>query len=170
MSPPQAIQRGTVLVITLLVLLLLALLATAVLRTNLLQLQMAGNDEAKTAALQHALALQDAVFEQEDSTPVLGGVGYQVCTVGTTSAACHQSTLQIDSRLQPGVGSVDTVVTRVGPTLARLPVVSEAMASSGLHYRVAKFEIRSTYDAADQGLARAVTVQGVLVRLAAPVH
>jgi hypothetical protein len=37
-----------------------------------------------------------------------------------------------------------------------------------LHYRVAKFEIRSSYDGTGQGLARAATVQGVLLRLVAP--
>jgi type II secretory pathway pseudopilin PulG len=161
-------QRGTVLIVTLLVLLLLALLAAAVGRSNLMQLQMAGNDEAKMSALQHALAIQDAVLAQQDSTPVLGGVGYRICTTGSTNASCDQSTLAIDTALQPAIGRVDAVVTRVGPALARLPVLSEAMASSGLHYRVAKFEIRSTYDGSAEGLARAETVQGVLVRLVAP--
>jgi hypothetical protein len=161
-------QRGTVLIITLLVLLLLALLASAVGRSNLLQLHMAGNDEAQTAALQHTLALQDAVLEQPGSTPLLGGVGYRICTTGSTEAGCDQSTLIIDDRLRPQTGQVDVVVTRVGPALARLPVMSEAMASSGLHYRVAKFEIRSSYDGTGQGLARAATVQGVLLRLVAP--
>ena len=119
-----------------------------------MQLQMAGNDEAKLAALQHALAIQDAVLAQPGSTPVLGGVGYRICSTGSTNGSCNQSTLTIDSALQPAIGRVDAVVTRVGPALARLPVMSEAMASSGLHYRVAKFEIRSTYDGSAEGLGK----------------
>jgi Tfp pilus assembly protein PilX len=45
-------QAGVVLVVSLLVLLVMGIIATTVARTNQLQLHMAGNDEARIAAMQ----------------------------------------------------------------------------------------------------------------------
>ena len=56
----------------------------------------------------------------------------------------------------------------MGPLETTIPVMNESMASSGTAYKAAKFEILSDYDGADIELGRAVVVQGVLVRIAAP--
>lgn len=159
-------QRGVVLLVSLLVLLLMALVATAVARTNLLQMHMAGNDEAKTAAMQYTLALVDGVLADEASTPVTGPVGYRVCAVGSSAENCNQSSLSIDD-VVPVEGTADVFVTRVGPLRARMPAMYEGQASSSVFYRAAKFEIRASYDGTEYEHGRSVLVQGVLVRLAA---
>jgi hypothetical protein len=46
-----------------------------------------------------------------------------------------------------------------------MPLLEEALASSAVHYRVAKFEVRVVYDGAAAGIGRAALARGVLVRL-----
>jgi PilX N-terminal len=161
-------QGGAVLIISLLVLLLLAVLATSVSQTSLLQLHMAANEEAKVAALQRSLAVVDAVLALPGSTPLRGGVGYRICAVEAAEPGCDEASLDIDAGARPAAGSLDYVVTRVGPPLAHLPVMDEDVASSGIHYLAAKFEVRVSYDGTAQDLGRAALTQGVLVRVAVP--
>lgn len=161
------VQGGAVLLVSLLVLLLIALIANAVARTNLLQLHMAGNAQAKTAALQTSLALVDAALANEFSTPVTGEIGYRICAVGNSDASCDEAILAVDNSLLTGPGTVELSVTRVAPLLVRMPVMAEHEASSTQFYRAARYEVRAGYDGAGQGQGRAVVVQGVLVRLAA---
>jgi hypothetical protein len=160
-------QRGAVLLVSLLVLMLIAIIANAVARTNLLQLHMAGNTEAKTAALQTSLALVDAALANASSTPASGGLGYKICAMGDPDASCDEATLSIDSSLLTGPGKVELSVSRVGPLVVQMPIMAEHKASSSQFYRAAKYEVRAGYDGTGQGQGRAVVVQGVLVRLAA---
>jgi hypothetical protein len=167
-KPLAGVQEGAVLIVALLVLLLLATLATAVAQTNLLQLHMAANDEAKVGALQQSLAVVDAVLALPGSTPLAGGVGYRVCAVAALEPGCDENTLAIDGRVKPGSGALEYRVTRVAPALARMPVMNEDSASSGIFYRAAKYEIAVVYDGISTGLGRAAVTQGVLVRRAVP--
>ena len=162
-------QKGLVLIVSLLVLLLLAIIATTVSETNLLQLRMAGNEQAKTEALQRSLALVDAILDNASNTPVVGGIGYKICKQGVSGGGCNTSTITVDGTLEPAaIGDFDYFVTRVGPLETTIPVMSEQMASSGTAYKAAKFEITSDYDGSDENLGRARVVQGILVRIAAP--
>ncbi len=158
-------QRGVVLIVSLLVLLLLGIIATTVARTNQLQLHMAGNDEARIAALQQALAAVDAVLANTANTPLNGGVGYRVCTVDSPDESCDEHTLALEQGVEPTTGSLDVSVARVAPLEGRLPIMGEAQASSTVYYRVAQFEVQVAYEGAEQALGRAVLAQGVLVRL-----
>ncbi len=160
-------ERGLVLVVALLVLLLTAIIATAVAATSLLQLRMAGNDEAEVAAQQRALSAVDAVLSDPEAIPVRGHPGYRWCTSGAGPDGCDETDLALDARWLPGTGSTDVTVTRVAPTRARLPPMGEGRASSAVAYRVAKFEVRAVHDDSPAGGARAVVAQGVLVRLVA---
>ena len=68
-------QEGAVLIIALMFLLLLTLVATTGAETSTLQLQMAGNEQSRVEAQQQALAIIDAILDDSDNTPVVGGVG-----------------------------------------------------------------------------------------------
>jgi len=164
-ATPGAGQRGVVLVVTLLVLLLLGLIATTVGRTNQLELHMAGNDEARIAALQQGLGAVDAVLASATNTPLRGGVGYRVCIPDSPDATCDEHTLVVAPGAQPAVGTLDVAVTRLAPLEDRIPVMAEGRASSTVYYRLAKFEVQVTYDATGQDLGRVALAQGVLVRL-----
>lgn len=158
-------QRGVVLLVSLLVLLLLALIATTVVRTNLLQMHMAGNDQAKVAALQHALAILDAVLDSGAGTELDGSVGRKACAQTSTEQGCDTRRIPLAPGLEPPTGVIDFSVVRMAPLEARMPVMNEDRASSTVFYRVAKFEIRASYDGIDEGLGRVLAAQGVLVRM-----
>ena len=159
-------ERGAVLPVCLLVLLLIAIITAALTRSNLLQMHMAGNTQAKTEALQQALAVVDWAMDDESSTPVAGGPGYKVCLVNSPDPDCDQATLSIDESLRPASGTVDLTVTRLAPRSVPMPLMAERHASSSQFYRAAKFELRAAYDGTARGQGRAVVVQGVLVRIA----
>lgn len=166
----RAGQQGVVLLVSLLVLLLLAVIATTVASTNLLQLHMAGNSEARIAALQHALAAVDAVLADDASTPLDSRLGYSICTVASLDRACDENTVELPAGLAPAVGRLDVAVLRLAPLSSRMPVMSESNASSTVFYRVARFEVSGTYDGAADRLGRAGVTQGVLVRQAVSIN
>lgn len=162
-------QGGAVLLVSLLVLLLLAVIGTALGRSSLLQLQMAGNDEANTAAFQQALALVDAVLAEEAGMPVRGGLGYRVCLLGSRDPACDETSLSVDGP-PAEAGESSAHVTRVGPLQARLPIMNEQWASSSVAYRGAKFEVSASFTGSARSPGRASLAQGVLVRFEASVN
>ena len=164
-APPAAAQRGVVLLVSLLVLLLLAIIATTVARTNLLELHMAGNEEARVAALQQALAAVDGVLASAVGAPIKGGVGYRLCLPGSADPACDEHSLVLEPGAGPAAGGAEVAVTRVAPLADRMPVMAEARASSTVYYRVAKIEVQVVYDGAARDLGRAAITQGLLVRL-----
>jgi hypothetical protein len=154
-----------VLLVSLLVLLLFAVIASTVLRGNLLQLRMAGNDEAQNAALQQGLAAVDALFASRAGFHLNGGVGHRVCAVDATDSSCDARLLRLPVGLGRAGAAMDYWIVRAAPLEQRLPVMDETDASSTAFYRAARFEIGARYDDTAQGLARAAVVQGVVVRL-----
>ena len=158
-------QAGVVLVVSLLVLLVMGVIATTVARTNQLQLHMAGNYEARIAALQQALAVVDAVFSRPGNTLVGAGVGHRNCLIDSADESCDDHTLMLEQEALPVVGKLDVAVVRLAPEVGRMPILGEGRASSAVHYRVAKFELRVAYDGTGEGHGRATVAQGVLVRL-----
>jgi hypothetical protein len=163
-------QTGVVLIVSLLILLLLAIIATTVSQVSLLQLSMAGNDEAKADALQRSLAAVDAILESSSNTPVVGDLGYTICKKGVTGGDCDVDSIDLSLLTFPPPNLdkyPNYTVTRVPPLETTIPVMDESMASSGTSYRAARFEISATYDDSAEGQGRASVVQGVLVKLAA---
>ncbi|MEE4146684.1 MAG: hypothetical protein V2I26_17900 [Halieaceae bacterium] len=160
-----AAQEGLVLLVSLLVLLLLAVIATTVAGTNRLQLRMAANDEARVAALQQALAAVDAVLDSPGGISLDSAVGHRRCMAGSPEPSCYDYTIELPPDALPAAGSLDVSVTRVAPAESAMPSLDETGASSAVHYRVAKFEIRVAYDGTSAGAGRATLTQGVLVRL-----
>ena len=173
----QQKQRGMVLLVSLLILLLMAIIAAAVTQTNTLQLQMAGNDEAKTDAMQRALAIVDAVIDNPGNTPVRGTVGYTLCKPNATGT-CDEKNLAVGDQVidVDADGSVTTeekgrhdfVVTRVGPEYISLGAVGrrdDTEAETGLEYQGAIMEVSATYDGTDQNLGATTVVQGVMIKI-----
>ena len=166
MSPRRdgSSQRGMVLVVSLLVLLVMGVIATTVARTNQLQLHMAGNDEARIAALQQALAVTDGIFARAANTHVSSGVGHRNCLADAADAGCDEHTLTLEQGVLPAVGELNAAVLRLAPKEGRMPILLEGGANSTVHYRVARFELQVAYDRAAEGGGRASLAQGVLVR------
>jgi len=167
MTGVRAVARegGVVLVVSLLVLLMLGIIASTVARTGLLELHMAGNEEARIAAMQQALAAVDAILARAGDLPLAGGVGYRLCLPGSPGLACDEHSLVLEPGAVSAAGSVDVAVTRIAPLEGRIPVMAESQASSTVYYRVATFEVQAVYDGAARNPGRAAIAQGLLVQV-----
>ena len=148
-------QTGVVLVVSLLVLLVMGIIATTVARTNQLQLHMAGNDEARIAALQRALAVLDGIFARSSNTLPGGGVGHRNCLADSVDVSCDEHSLTLEHSVVPAIGDLNVAVLRIAPEVGRMPILAEARASSTVHYQVAKFEVQVIYDGTAQGRGQA---------------
>jgi len=142
----------------------MGVIATTVASTNLLQLHMAGNDEARTAAMQSSLAVIDAVFVSPENFPTDVSAGHRRCAPGAESAACDSYSLIMQPQAVPAMGRLDVAVLRLAPAAKRMPVLAENTAHSAVQYRVARFEVQVAYDASVEGGGRASVVQGGWVR------
>jgi hypothetical protein len=158
-------QQGMVLIVSLLLLLVMALLAMTVSQTSVLELQMSGNDQVKTEALQHGLAITDAIIADKDNTAVVGDVGYRLCDPGLSTSGCDDNLITVDSGAidaDADPGEIDYYVERVGPELTSAPFLDEANASSASSFAVARQEITVSYDRSSEGLGKVEMVQGLL--------
>lgn len=162
-------QRGAALIIALLFLLLLTLVATTGAENSTLQLQMAGNEQSRVEALQRNMAILDAIIDDADNAPVVGGVGFKICDLAATDASCDLKEIEIASSVTsvPTGVDVDYFVTRVGPLEVDAPSMSEELASSASAYKFARQEITSTIDGTDARLGNSTVVQGMQVRIPA---
>lgn len=160
-------QRGAALIVSLLFLLLLTLVATTGAENSTLQLQMAGNEQSRVEALQQNMAILDAIIDDADNAPVVGGVGFKICDQSSTDTSCDLKEIAIDSSVTtvPTGVSVDYFVTRVGPLEVDAPSMSEELASSASAYKFARQEITSTIDGTDARLGNSTVVQGMQVRI-----
>lgn len=158
-------QAGMVLVVSLLVLLVMGVIATTVARTNQLQLHMAGNDEARVAAMQQALAVIDAVYARPANFRTDVVTGHRTCLAASINESCDDHSLTLEQGLVPAIGHLEIAVQRLAPEAGRMPVLAENAANSAVHYRVAKFEVQVLYEGAADSGGRASLAQGVLVRL-----
>ncbi len=162
-------QRGAALIISLLFLLLITLVATTGSENSTLQLQMAGNEQSRVEAQQRALALLDAIIDDPDNAPVVGGIGFKICDAADTDASCDLTRIALDTAVtsMPAGVDIDYFVTRVGPLEVDAPSMAEEMASSASAYKFARQEITATIDGTDARLGRSVVVQGMQVRIPA---
>lgn len=162
-------QGGAALIVSLLFLLLLTLVATTGAENSTLQLQMAGNEQSRVEALQRNMAILDAIIDDADNAPVVGGVGFKICNLAATDASCDLKEIDIDSSVAtvPTGVDVDYFVTRVGPLEVDAPSMSEELASSASAYKFARQEITSMIDGTDARLGNSTVVQGMHVRIPA---
>lgn len=159
-------QSGAVLMVALLLLLVVAILATTTSETNILQLQMAGNDQAKAESLQHAFAIVDAILDNRSNTAVIGDVGYNLCSPDSAThipgVTCDEQLVNIASTLLDPEADVGYYVQRVGPALTSTPYLDEDDASSASSFSVARQEVVVSYDRSDERLGKVEIVQGLL--------
>ena len=154
-------QRGAVLVITMLFLVAISVLAVSSMQSSNIGLYMAQNEESRIAAAQGAQALADAIVSNPASTPVVGGSGFAICTVG--EADCDRSDLPItNAKLATEVasGHITARVERDGPLFRPPP---RSVESSIDKFNSASFEVTTTYDRTDEQLGRQQITEGVLV-------
>ena len=162
-------QRGAALIVALLFLLLITIVATTGAETSTLQLQMAGNEQSRVEALQQTMAVLDAIIDDADNAPVVGGVGFKICDVNSTDSSCDLTEIDLDTAVTtvPTGVTIDYFVTRVGPLEVDAPIMSEELASSASAYNFARQEITATVNGTDARLGNSTVVQGMQVRIPA---
>lgn len=154
-------QDGAILIITLVFLVAITLLTVSSMQSSNVGLYMAQNEESRITAEQGAQALADAIVSNPSATPVVGGSGFTVCTVG--ESGCNSADLPIvNPVLATSVanGHISARVQRTGALFRPPPRVVE---SSIDKFTSASFEVSTTYDRSDESLGRQQIVEGVLV-------
>lgn len=154
-------QRGGSLLVAIIFMLLLGMMGMIGMQTSRLQLRMANNVEVKANAEQAAQALVDAVAANPAMTPVVGDVGYTLCTPGGPD--CDDESIymppgELETEVTDGHLSGSAVVTSPpnSPPPRGLGFSADKFAGSG-------FRVTSDYDRADDGLGRATITQGLVV-------
>ena len=154
-------QRGAVLVVTMLFLIAISMLAVSSMQTSNIGLYMAQNEESRISAAQGAQALADAIVSNPASTPVVGGNGFTICTIG--EANCNRSDLPVTNAVlaaQVAKGHITARVEREGPLFRPPP---RSVESSIDKFSSASFEVITTFDRTDEQLGRQQITEGVLV-------
>ena len=154
-------QSGAILVISLVFLVAISLLAVASMGSSNIGLHMAQNEESRVTAEQGAQAMADAIVSDTGTTPVIGGGGFTICTVG--EAGCNLNNLSVSNAfLQAAIaeGYITARVQRMGPDFGPPP---RAVESSIDKFTSASFEVTTTYDRVDEKLGRQQVTEGVLV-------
>ena len=151
-------QRGAVLLVTLVFLVVLAVMGLSSMRTAKLELRMAGNDADRANAHQIAQAMIDAVVATPAMTPVIGTVGFTVCTPG-------QPNCNLDSIFMPAGPLAGEV--GAGHLSATAQLISAGAAPPGMGYSSdfdgAYYSVTATYDRSDEGLGNTSVTQGLVV-------
>jgi hypothetical protein len=165
MTPPNAKsikrQSGAILVISLIFLVAISLLAVGSMGSSNIGLHMALNEESRVIAEQGAQAMADAIVSETGTTPVVGGGGFTICTIG--EAGCDRTDLPVSNAfLQSAIanGYLSARVQRLGPDFGPPPRIVE---SSIDKFSSASFEVTTTYDRVDEALGRQQITEGVLV-------
>jgi hypothetical protein len=163
MSPAHAHrrQRGIALVTALIFLVVISLISVSSMRASRTELRMATNAEARSMAFQTAQAMLDAIAVHPAATPVVGGVGYTLCT--PSEANCNRNDLALSDGLLASEIAGDVLrarVERMDPADRPPPRGTE---SSIDKFDAAAFEVRTVYDRAEERGGRITMVDGLLV-------
>ncbi len=152
-------QRGVALVVAVVILIGISVVSLSSLKTSVFELLMAGNDEARTSAFQHAHAGLDAVAVETTNFVVTGGLGYRNCTASfEPSSDCNQMDITVPDAFD--ATNTQMYVERLAP-LATCP--PRGMETSCENFTVAIFAMDSHYnDTANRG-GRSRQQEGYLI-------
>jgi hypothetical protein len=154
-------DRGFALITALIFLLVITLLSVSAMRSSRTELRMSSNAEARSVAFQTAQAMLDAIAVHPAATPVIGGVGYTLCT--PTEANCNRNDLALANGLfgnEIGTEVLRARIERMDPADRPPPRGTE---SSIDKFDAAAFEVRTVYDRAEERGGRVTMVDGLLV-------
>ena len=168
--PRSAHNRGAVLLLAMVFMLMLAVLAGTVMQTGILEFHMAGNDQFQEEAFQRAQAIASELSRDPDNFPVVGGVGYTLCSSEDNDPECDGNFPRIPvSAVVPEGVELTYRVMRQGPHLLQsFPLrQAQAVASGSGIFDAAIFEVSVRVDGSSGRLGSAQVVQGIAVRLAA---
>ncbi len=173
MGSDRGVNKGMVLALAMVFLLLLAAIAGGAMRSTALAFHLAGNDQFKEQALQHAESIVANIVGAPANFSLSTQVGESLCSPSNSDSADCGGVLPVpaepDDWLPRGVTS-DYRVVRKGPLLlGRLPLrLEQSSVSSSRAYRAAVFEVRAQVDGSAVRLGSAGVAQGLAVLVAWP--
>jgi Tfp pilus assembly protein PilX len=154
-------QQGVALAVALIILVGVTVVSLSMLATSMLEVVMAGSDEARTTAFQKAEAGIDAVASDTNNLQVIGNVGYKNCTSGFASkygGTCNATSVALPNDYD-ATGS-EISVRREAP-LEQCP--PRAMSTSCDSFGVATFSLDSRFDATQSRGGRVELTQGYML-------
>jgi hypothetical protein len=160
-SHPARTQQGAVLLVSLIFLVVMGLIGLSSMQSSRLELRMAVNEEVRNTAHQSAHGLIDAIIATPSMTPVIGGIGFTLCTPG--QPACNlQSLFMPVGPLVADVaaGHLFATATLTAPTNIPPP---RGFGFSADKFAASVYQVAATYDRADEGMGRAVVKQCLIV-------
>ena len=108
-------QSGIVLFTALVFLIVVTMIGVASMRSSTLELRMSLNEESRVSAFQQAQALTDAIIFTPSTTPVVGGVGYRICTPSVPAGEpCNQRDLFVPNAFIGGEVATGRLAAVVG--------------------------------------------------------
>ncbi len=156
-------ERGSVLMISAVMLIVIGMLTMSLMGMSRMEVQMATNEEARVSAVQAAQSSNEAIIGNPSTTPVVGGVGYKLCT--TNLATCDQYTLLMPTtEMQMLVtGDYLSAVAFRGEPLFRNPPRGTDWSLD--KFTSTTFTVQSTFDRTAEGLGAAQVEEGLVVML-----
>ena len=156
-----ASQHGLVLIVTLLFLLVIGILATLAAETAVLQLRMAGNEQARVAVLQQALSVIDAALRDPATAVVRGGEGYRICGPHSRTG-CDEVALELPPGLADNGRVVEIYLSRKGAVASGMPHRSENEVSSAAAFDLVRQELTVSCASQDERQGQVRLVQGLM--------
>jgi PilX N-terminal len=157
----RSTQTGATLATALIFLVVISLLSVTSIRSGTMGVRMSQNEEARFAAIQAAQALTEAIVASPASTPVIGGAGFSICTVGEPGCNLYTIVAPVGYVAdQVAAGNLSSRVERLTPPEKPPPRVLE---SSIDKFSAGSFQVIATFDRTDEQLGRAQLVEGLLV-------
>lgn len=156
-----ASQQGVALAVALMILVGVTVVSLSMLASSMMELVMAGSEEARTTAFQKAEAGIDAVAADTSNFQVFGNVGHKNCTSGFASkygGTCNATAVTLPGGYD-ATGS-EMSVRREAP-LEQCP--PRGMSTSCESYSVATFSMDSRFDATQTRGGRVDLIQGYLL-------
>lgn len=167
-TPASRRQQGLALVVALIFLIVISIIGVSAVKFTTAGVRSALNDEYRVASFQDAQSLMDATVADSDNTPVVGGVGYRVCTPGaviTDGNDCETSDIALPEGLFDGEledGQAQATVTRLSPLFGPPPRGSGASVN---RFFAANFRIQAQHDKTDVGAGRTTINEGLILIL-----
>lgn len=153
-------QSGAILVIAMVFVGVITLLSMSSMRGSTTGIHLAQNEEARFAGIQEAQALTEAIIGDPATTPVIGGAGFSICTVGVADCDRYDIVLPAYLENEVALGHLRARIERLSPPTKPPP---RAVESSIDKFSAASFQVTATYDRSAEGLGRVELAEGIIV-------
>jgi hypothetical protein len=156
-------QSGAVMMISAVMLIVIGMLTMSLMSMSRMQVHMAMNEEMRINAIQSAKSSNEAIIGNPSTTPVVGGVGYKLCS--TNMSGCDQYTLLMPTDEMAALITNDflsAIVFRAEPLFRNPPRGTDWSLDK---FTSTTFTVQSTFDRTEDGQGNSSINEGLIVML-----